>query len=336
MNNKYQVMPPLSDEEYELLKQSIKAYGVQVAVEYDEAGNVLDGHQRLNICTELNITEWPRVVREGLTEDEKRAHARRLNLVRRQLTRAQKQVLIREQLKETPEKSDLQIAKELNVSDKTVTTQRAGMVRRSEIPNVATKTDTLGRKQPGQRTRKDGNSATGESGQSTHVKISQPPPPEKGPSEKSIEKDVEAIPAPAVAVANNGDAVNAIDVKQWRDEIKKLKNQHRKKQESLKTKIAILQLDLNNLTDRNAELTRELQALRNPPPESSQPLPIDRFHSVLDDIETGIRFEFKLRSHGKIPDLTELGVIRDRLLRLVSVIEETIHGGDVGEGERVD
>ena len=333
MNNKYQVMPPLSDEEHELLKQSIKAHGVQVAVEYDEDGNVLDGHQRIDICEKLAITEWPRVIRKGLTEDEKRAHARRLNLVRRQLTRDQKQEMIKQQLQETPDKSDRHIATGLGISNSTVSLARKEAVQTGELCESHSSVGADGKKRPRNSKPKDAAGVASTNRLPTQNRESLTPLLKKGPSEKSIEKAVEAIPA--VQVANDGDAVNAIDVKQWRDEIKKLKNQHRKKQESLKTKIAILQLDLNNLTDRNAALTRELQALRNPPPESSQPLPIDRFHSVLDDIETGIRFEFKLRSHGKIPDLTELGVIRDRLLMLASVIEETIHESDIVEGERV-
>ena len=198
MTDKYQVVPPLSDEAYAHLKRDISEKGVLVPVEYDEDGNILDGHHRVRACRELGVTEWPRVVREGMTEDEKRAHARCLNLVRRQLTRKQKQELIREQLKETPEKPDLQIAKELGVSDKTVTTQRTGMVRRSEIPNVEKSTDTLGRKQPRHHHRKDTENANSQFAQTGET--SQPPAPKKGPSEKSIEKAVEIISTTAVAV----------------------------------------------------------------------------------------------------------------------------------------
>ena len=46
------------------------------------------------------------------------------------------------------ERSDLSAAKIANVSDKTVATVRRGLERRSEIPNIATRTDTAGRQQP--------------------------------------------------------------------------------------------------------------------------------------------------------------------------------------------
>ena len=87
--DKYQLMPDLSPEDYSALKADIAERGVQVAIEYDEDGNVLDGHHRLRACSELGITQWPRVVRVGMAEEQKINHAINLNLARRQLTREQ-------------------------------------------------------------------------------------------------------------------------------------------------------------------------------------------------------------------------------------------------------
>lgn len=94
--DKYQILPPLSDEEYEALKADIAARGVLVPVEVDEEGNTLDGHHRLRACEELGIRDYPRMRREGMTEQEKTEHLLKLNLARRQLTK--------EQLKELAEK----------------------------------------------------------------------------------------------------------------------------------------------------------------------------------------------------------------------------------------
>lgn len=88
---KYQVMPPLTDEEYEALKADIAERGVQVPVEYDEEGNILDGYHRVRACLELGITDWPKVVRRGLSEAQKYEHAVQLNVARRQLSREEKQ-----------------------------------------------------------------------------------------------------------------------------------------------------------------------------------------------------------------------------------------------------
>src|SRR5690606_37067509 len=125
---------PLTDEEYEALKADIAEHGVQVPVEYDEEGNILDGYHRVRACLELGITDWPKVVRRGLTEEQKRAHARRLNLNRRHLTREQKRALIAEALKEAPHKSDRQHAKALGIDHKTVGAVRREYESIGEIP----------------------------------------------------------------------------------------------------------------------------------------------------------------------------------------------------------
>lgn len=132
----YQVMPDLTPEEYAELKADIAERGVMVPVEFDEFGNVLDGHHRLRACKELGITDYPKVVRAGLSEEGKRTHARKLNMLRRQLTREQRQELIRQQLRETPERSDNSIAKDLGVDHKTVSSQREELEATWEIPKL--------------------------------------------------------------------------------------------------------------------------------------------------------------------------------------------------------
>ncbi len=129
----YQVLPPLSEDEYHELKADIKSRGVLVPVEYDEDGNVLDGHHRVRACAELGITAWPRLVRIGFSEEEKRYHARKLNSARRQMTQDQRRSLIQEQLKETPHLSDRQIARGLGVSNSTVSETRNEMVETGQL-----------------------------------------------------------------------------------------------------------------------------------------------------------------------------------------------------------
>ena len=145
---KYQIMPDLTADEYNDLKTDISLRGVMIPIEYDEHGNVLDGHHRLRICGELGITDYPKVIRAGMTDIEKRFHARKLNIARRHLTQEQKRGFIRGQLVETPEKSDRQIATGLGVDHKTVGTQRQELEQRGEIPHIEKTVDTLGREQP--------------------------------------------------------------------------------------------------------------------------------------------------------------------------------------------
>ena len=89
--NKYQLLPPLSEEEYTALKEDIAKRGVLVPVEYDEDGNILDGHHRVKACEELGIKNWPSIVRIGMSEDEKAEHVLKLNIARRHLPREWKQ-----------------------------------------------------------------------------------------------------------------------------------------------------------------------------------------------------------------------------------------------------
>lgn len=91
----YQLLPPLSDDEYASLKTDIAQHGVLVPVELDTEGRLLDGHHRLRIWGELRaegvkVPDYPRIVRAGLSEDDKVAHVLALNLARRHLTPKQR------------------------------------------------------------------------------------------------------------------------------------------------------------------------------------------------------------------------------------------------------
>lgn len=144
----YQVMPDLTTEEYGELKADIQARGVMVPIEFDEDGNVLDGHHRLQACKELGIIEYPSIIREGLTEEEKRTHARKLNMARRHLTQEQKRELIRQQLKETPEKSDRQIAAGLGVGHATVSRHRESLESSGELSHWDSSIGADGKERP--------------------------------------------------------------------------------------------------------------------------------------------------------------------------------------------
>jgi ParB-like chromosome segregation protein Spo0J len=135
-SGKYQVMPPLAPDDFEALVADIDVNGVLVPVDYDEHGNILDGHHRVEACRQLGITEWPRKVREGLTEIEKRSHTRSLNLARRHLTAKQKRELIAAQLVDTPDQSDRSIADGLGVSHHTVAGVRDGLMATGQIAQL--------------------------------------------------------------------------------------------------------------------------------------------------------------------------------------------------------
>ena len=89
-------------------------------IEYDDDGNVIDGHHRIRACTELGIKQWPRVIRTYEDDLAKRTQARRLNIARRHLDTAAKRMLIEAELKDRPEVSNRTIAADLGVSHHTV------------------------------------------------------------------------------------------------------------------------------------------------------------------------------------------------------------------------
>jgi len=144
----YQLLPPLSDDDRAALKASIERHGVLVPVEYDEAGNILDGHHRVDICSELGISDWPRFVRKGMAEEEKRSYAREINISRRHMNTEQKRSVIAAQLKETPSISARALAARLGVDHKTVSAVRGRLVNGGEIPHQSEVVGRDGVKQP--------------------------------------------------------------------------------------------------------------------------------------------------------------------------------------------
>ncbi len=115
--HRYQFMPDLSPEDRAALKASIDADGVRVPKDVDEEGNILDGHQRQDICEELGI-ECPKRVITGLTEAQKIEYAWQVNVARRQLSKAQKRQLA-EKLWHN-EQTQERIAQLLGVSQSTI------------------------------------------------------------------------------------------------------------------------------------------------------------------------------------------------------------------------
>lgn len=80
----YQLLPPLSAEQRHLLRQSIEENGVLEPVVFDEDGEILDGHHRVEIAEELGI-EYPRRVIDDLDRPGKHMYALTVNVARRQL-----------------------------------------------------------------------------------------------------------------------------------------------------------------------------------------------------------------------------------------------------------
>jgi ParB/RepB/Spo0J family partition protein len=152
------LLRPLSPDELNGLRENIRARGIEQPVmvhETDDVGvyEVLDGANRVRLGSELGLEKIPIEVRRGLTEDQKRVLAIDLNIYRRQLDREARRRLIAARLKVDPEQSDVVIAGQVGVTDKTVAVVRENMEATSEIPRLTKRKgkDGKNRAQPQQK-----------------------------------------------------------------------------------------------------------------------------------------------------------------------------------------
>lgn len=135
-----QKLMPISQEDYNRLKQSIERDGkIREPLKgyQDKVGNffLLSGWTRLKIASELGFKTVPVDFIEGLDTKEKReSFAISENLDRRHLTTEQKRELVKYFLKLNPEKSDREISKQTGVDHKTVSTNREILESTGEIP----------------------------------------------------------------------------------------------------------------------------------------------------------------------------------------------------------
>ncbi len=82
---RFQIFPDLTPQQYSMLEEDIKARGVMVPVEVDDDGNILDGHNRVAIAKKHGI-QYDTIVRHFQSDEEKKEHAVKLNLCRRQMS----------------------------------------------------------------------------------------------------------------------------------------------------------------------------------------------------------------------------------------------------------
>lgn len=119
---------PLSDEEYEQLKQSIETYGVRapVVISVSESGRfkLIDGKHRWTASLELGREEIPAVFEEGLTSDQEHELSVMLNVARRHLNQEQKRTIVRSELMRDSSRSDRWIGKICGVHGTTVAAVR--------------------------------------------------------------------------------------------------------------------------------------------------------------------------------------------------------------------
>lgn len=144
---RYQVMPPLSADEYQDLFEDIKENGVLVPILVDEDEVVIDGHHRSKIAAELGIP-CPEEIITGKSEAEKRGMAFGLNLKRRHLNREQRRALIAESLKADPQLSNREHAQRVGTSHAQVGRVRRELEDAGEVDHWSTSIGSDGKSYP--------------------------------------------------------------------------------------------------------------------------------------------------------------------------------------------
>lgn len=140
----WDVLRPLSDEEFTALKHGIAEDGIVSSIVLDKDGNILDGGHRLKAWKELleeghEIPQAPLQTRHDIGSDDGNAArllARKLNMQRRQLTNLEKRNVIKQQLRETWLRSDTWIGEDLGVKGDTVKARRREMVEDQADPQI--------------------------------------------------------------------------------------------------------------------------------------------------------------------------------------------------------
>ena len=147
MTGPFQVMPPLTDDEFDALLLDISENGITVPVVYDQHGRLIDGHHRVEIARRLRI-DVPQVVREVANAQEARSIAYALNLHRRHLSREQKRDLLAASIKADPGLSDRQHGERAGTDHKTAGSVRAELEATGEIPQLSDRCGADGRTWP--------------------------------------------------------------------------------------------------------------------------------------------------------------------------------------------
>ena len=132
MQSKYQILPPLSEQEYDTLKKSIEINGLEYPVIADQAGNIVDGFHRQRACEELKI-KCSRIVRNFESENEKYELALSVNCNRRHLNQNQKRKVIEGYLVHDPQVANNNLADLVGVSKNTVASVREHLEATGQI-----------------------------------------------------------------------------------------------------------------------------------------------------------------------------------------------------------
>jgi hypothetical protein len=151
------LFPTMSDDELDELAADIAKNGLLQPVVF-LGEELLDGRNRIaalhRIPDEVRREKIARDINEGESSiiypflEDPIGYVLSANLHRRHLNREQKSAVIDTLLKQYPERSDRQIAKQVDASPTTVGTRRGELEAKGEVSKLDTRTDTKGHQRP--------------------------------------------------------------------------------------------------------------------------------------------------------------------------------------------
>jgi len=139
------MFPLLKGKEFDDLVDDIRKYGLRESISLFD-GKIIDGRNRERACIKAGVEPRYRSI-ELNDHDAAVAYVISKNIRRRHQTREQNREQIENRLRADPTQSDRQIARAVNVDNKTVGAVRKSAEAREEIPHVAKRTDSKGRSQ---------------------------------------------------------------------------------------------------------------------------------------------------------------------------------------------
>jgi ParB-like chromosome segregation protein Spo0J len=137
------VLPQLTEEEYEALKESIATFGQIYPILLGSDAKIVDGRNRDKACRELKLE--PKTVMLDLPADQLQSLALAVNVARRHLTAGARRGIARAELLRDPSRSDRAIAAAAGVDGKTVATLRKAAEATAEIPRLPARTGADGK-----------------------------------------------------------------------------------------------------------------------------------------------------------------------------------------------
>jgi hypothetical protein len=144
-------LPPLSEEEYEALKQSIADHGQWMPILRGSPtsglpGEIIDGRHRRRACAQLKVE--PKIVDVDGTADQLRALGLVLNVARRHMSASSRRGIVRAKLLTDPALSDRAIAATVGVSPTTVGAVRRELENAGEVSKLDSRTGRDGAQRP--------------------------------------------------------------------------------------------------------------------------------------------------------------------------------------------